>query len=115
PIATVGESILETLNYRATSMTDALEALECARADPRAFDLVITDLSMPKLMGTDLVVQLLALRPDLPIILTTGYTTTLTAENVRALGIRELLLKPFSLRSLGTAVRDVLSRSEDDL
>jgi PAS domain S-box-containing protein len=110
PIANVGESILKAFNYQTTSVTDAIEALELVRADPMAFDLVITDLSMPRMMGTDLAAEILAIRPDLPIILTTGFTTKLTVDIVHAMGIRELLLKPFSFQSLGSAVHEALSQ-----
>jgi CheY-like chemotaxis protein len=109
PLAQLAQTVLETLNYRATSVTDATEALRLVRADPGAYDAVITDLSMPGIMGTDLATELLALRPDLPIILSTGYTAKLTPEEVHARGIRELLLKPFTLQSLGGVLRQVLS------
>lgn len=105
----LGHAILESLGYIPTVMNDALEALACMETNPQAFDLVITDLSMPGMMGTDLAAQLLSLRPDLPIILTTGYTASLTAESMRVMGIRELLMKPFSFHSLGTAVHRVLA------
>jgi CheY-like chemotaxis protein len=112
PIADVGESILETLNYRTTAMTDAVEALAFVRANPMAVDLVITDLSMPRMAGTELAAQILAVRPDMPIILTTGYTTTLNTEIVHAMGIRELLLKPFSFQTLGIAVHEALAQPQ---
>lgn len=111
PLAQIAQSVLETLNYQVTSTVDALEAIELVRKDPQAFDLVITDLSMPRIMGTDLAAELIAIRPDLPIILTTGYTAQFTPEIARTVGVRELLLKPFSFHSLGFAVHRVLSKS----
>ncbi len=110
PLTQLAQSVLETLNYRATSIVDPVEALELVRANPQAFDLVITDLSMPRIMGTDLAAQLLKIRPDLPIILTTGYTAKLTPDIAHSMGIRELLLKPFSFHSLGMAVHRVLAK-----
>jgi PAS domain S-box-containing protein len=112
PIAQLGKNVLDTLNYETTSVTDATEALDLFRANPQAFDVVITDLSMPKMMGTDLAAQVLAIRPDIPIILTTGYTATLTSDTVQTLGVRELLMKPFSFRSIGLAVRRALTNSQ---
>jgi len=61
------------------------------------------------MVGTDLAAELLALRPDLPIILVTGYAAKLTTDQVNAIGIRELLLKPFKLQSLGDALHRALS------
>jgi len=113
PLAQLANAVLETLNYRATSVCSAVEALELLRANPQAFDVVITDLSMPGMMGTDLAAELLALRPDLPIILTTGYTAKLTPDVVQAMGIRGLLLKPFTLHSLGNAVHRALAKRDD--
>lgn len=104
PLTQLADAVLDTLNYRSTSVCNAVEALQLVRANPQAFDVVITDLSMPGMMGTDLAAELLAIRPDLPIILTTGYTAKLTPDIVQAMGIRELLLKPFTLHSLGRAM-----------
>jgi DNA-binding NtrC family response regulator len=109
PLAMLGFSILESLGYQPTAMHDASEALACLQADPQAFDLVVTDLSMPGIMGTDLAAEVLSLRPDLPVILTTGYTASLTSENLRDMGIRELLMKPFNFTSLGAVVHRVLN------
>lgn len=111
-IGQLAESILGLLNYRAVAMTDALEALEHVQAEPQAYDLVLTDLSMPRMMGTEVASRLLAIRPDLPIILTTGYTTTLNTDAVHAMGIRGLLSKPFSFHSLGAAVHDALRTND---
>jgi PAS domain S-box-containing protein len=112
PLTQLADAVLDTLNYRATSVCNAAEALQLVRANPQAFDVVITDLSMPGMMGTDLAAELLAIRPDLPIILTTGYTAKLTPDIVQAMGIRELLLKPFTLHSLGHVMRRALARRE---
>jgi two-component system, cell cycle sensor histidine kinase and response regulator CckA len=71
---------------------------------------VITDLTMPAMTGLDFARQLQAIRPDLPIILTTGYNSTLTPERVRELGIREMLLKPLSMHSLAQALRRALNQ-----
>ncbi|MET0262636.1 MAG: PAS domain S-box protein, partial [Rariglobus sp.] len=109
PLAQLGKSILEELGYQATAVVNVADALERVRAEPDAFDLVITDLSMPGMVGTELAAHFLSIRPNLPIILTTGYAANMTAETVHKLGINELLLKPFSFRSLGVSVHRVLS------
>lgn len=109
PLAQLGQSILDALGYHATALSDATEALAMIRAHPADFDLVVTDLSMPGIMGTDLATEVLAIRPELPVILTTGYTSRLDADSVRELGIRALLMKPFSFRTLGEIAHRVLS------
>ena len=108
PLTLLGQSALKDLGYAVTAASNAMEALELLRDNPDAFDLVITDLTMPGLTGFDFARQLLKAKPGLPIILMTGYSASLTAERVRALGLRELLLKPFSLASLGLAVHRAL-------
>ena len=108
PIMLVGKLMLEEIGYVVDGSTDAVEAIERVRKDPHAFDVVVTDLTMPNMTGLDFARQVLELRPDIPIILTTGYNATLTAERIHALGLREMLLKPLSLHLLGTALRRVL-------
>jgi PAS domain S-box-containing protein len=112
PLALLGQKMLERLGYKVESISSVVAALERVRAHPRDFDLVITDLTMPVMTGTDFAAELLALRPDLPIVLTTGFNASLTSARLRELGIRELLLKPHSLQSLGAAVHRVLAESK---
>ncbi len=108
PLALLGRNMLEELGYVVEHKTNVAEALALVRANPTAFHLVITDLTMPLMLGTDFARELLLIRPNLPIILTTGYTANLTPERVREMGIRELLLKPHTIQSLGMAVHRAL-------
>jgi len=108
PIMLVGRLMLEELGYRVEGGTDALEMLERFKATPDAFDLVITDLTMPGITGVELARRLLQIRPDVRILLTTGYNATLTLERVQQLGIHELIMKPLSMHSLATALRRAL-------
>jgi DNA-binding NtrC family response regulator len=103
-LAVLGQKTLEQLGYEVTVSTKVAEALDWVRQAPERFDLVITDQTMPGMVGTDFAAQLLKIRPGLPIILTTGYSPYLTVERVHAMGIRDLLLKPHTLRGLGIAV-----------
>lgn len=109
PLALLGRSVLEDLGYVVTTSSNAADALALVRADLAAFDLIITDLTMPGMTGLDFARQVLKLRPELPIILMTGYSASLTAERVQGLGLRELLLKPLTQQSLGTAAARALS------
>lgn len=108
-LARLGQKTLEQLGYKVTMCTQAAEALQWVRQDPQRFDLVITDQTMPGMTGVDFAAQVLKIRPDLPIILTTGYSAYLTTEHVRSLGIRDLLLKPHTIHTLGVAVHQALS------
>ena len=105
----MGRRILERLGYVVDSYTAPADALEAVRAAPDRFALVVSDLTMPGMTGSDLAERLLRLRPDLPIILTTGFSATLTPERVRALGVRELLLKPLTVQALGEAVHRTIN------
>lgn len=107
-IAELGRRSLESLGYRVTATSSSVRALELFRRDPRAFDAVVTDQAMPELSGTQLARELLALRPDLPLVLCTGFSRTVTPESARALGVRRFVTKPATLAELGRAVREAL-------
>jgi CheY-like chemotaxis protein len=108
-----GKKMLERLGYTVTTKTNSSEALKAVRDQPEAFDLVITDLTMPGMDGARLGEQMLRLQPKLPIIITTGYSGVMTFERVRELGFRELLNKPSTLRTLGETVHRVLHPTAD--
>ena len=101
---------LENLGYAAASVTGSKDALEMVLQEPLAFDLVITDFSMPHMNGLELTRELLRHRPDLPIILCTGFGDLLRDEDIFASGIRAFLAKPVPKWELAQAVRRVLDR-----
>jgi PAS domain S-box-containing protein len=107
-LAELGKQALGALGYQVQSYADSLEALKRFLADPEDFDLVITDLTMPGMTGAQLAAKILALRPAIPVILTTGYSDILTEEEVKELGVHEYLLKPFGTGRLAEVVRRVL-------
>ena len=107
--------ILQSLGYQVTLSSDSLEALALITQNPMAFDLLITDMTMPRLTGFELAQKALRLRPDLPIILCTGFSELINKEQAQALGIRAYLLKPVSVRELGQAVRNVLDAKRESL
>ncbi len=104
----IGEQMLQHLGYRVVAAGGSREALDLFRQSPDAFDLVITDMTMPYMTGEELARQLLAIRPGLPIILCTGFSEKVTPENARQLGIRDYLLKPLTIDQLAAKVRRVL-------
>jgi CheY-like chemotaxis protein len=93
-IGAAARRLLVHAGYQVTTCTSAEAALTTLAADPHAVDLVITDLTMPGMTGLELARCMLALRPELPIVLTTGYSSDLTRESMAELGIRALLPKP---------------------
>jgi signal transduction histidine kinase len=105
----LGQETLAALGYEVEVSTQPAAALAMVRGDPQRFALVLTDQTMPGMTGLFLASQLLQIRPELPIVLMTGYSAPLTAAQVEAAGIRHLLLKPTTIQSLGTTVHAALS------
>ena len=103
------KEMLENLGYEAVSRNSSTDALEAFRARPESFDLVITDMTMPHMTGIDLAREVKMIRPNTPIILCTGFSEALDEDKIRPLGIRELLMKPVSMRDLAAAVRKILA------
>jgi PAS domain S-box-containing protein len=99
---------LRRLGYRVTSAGSGSEALHIFMEDPRLFDMVITDQTMPDLTGIDLAKRMLERRERLPVILITGYSETVSAEQAKEAGITEFVMKPVVRREIAQAIRRVL-------
>lgn len=106
----LGQSTLEKLGYEVTAFTDSAEALNTFLADPHGFDLVITDQTMPKITGLKLSRQFLKVRPDIPVILCTGHSDSVTPEVIKRVGISLFIMKPLARNELALAIRKVLDR-----
>ena len=104
----IAERNLRALGYRPTVMTSAAEALEQLRQSPGAFDLLVTDLTMPHLGGLDFARAVHALRPDLPILLATGFVEDIPPEDLAAAGVASTARKPLSQRELGETIHALL-------
>jgi len=113
PICSSMKFILSRLGYVVTTSSDPVAAVEQFRADPGGFDLVLTDLTMPRMTGIDVARTVLELRPDLPVLLTSGFSASWTPEAVRALGVRDLVAKPVSLPVLAGLLRAALDCQVD--
>lgn len=100
--------ILQRFGYRVDARKSSREALAAFRERPDAYDLVITDQSMPEMTGDQLAKALLAVRPDLPIVLITGYSEVIDEKRAKALGIRAFVMKPVAMRELAETIRRVL-------
>jgi CheY-like chemotaxis protein len=105
------KSMLERLGYHVRSTTSAEKALEEFRLFSDQFDLVITDMTMPKITGDRLALELLSIKPEIPVILSTGFSERITSEKAESLGIRKLLNKPFSIKEVACLIRSTLDRS----
>ena len=108
PIAKITCRTLERLGYKVTVRTSSVEALELFRARPEDFDLIITDMAMPNMTGADLAVELIAARPDIPVILCTGYSKKINDLEADKIGIKALAYKPIVKADLANTVRKVL-------
>ncbi len=100
--------ILEGLGYRVTVAASSLEALTVFRDDPAAFDLLLTDMTMPHLTGAQLVQEVRAIRAELPVILCTGFSETINGDKAKALGINAYVMKPLTRKELALVIRKVL-------
>ncbi|MDA3838588.1 MAG: response regulator [Candidatus Delongbacteria bacterium] len=107
-ITALGKMILEDLGYSVTTMIKPNEALKLFRADPNKFDLVITDISMPGLTGIELSNEMQEIKPNIPIILSTGFSKLVSGVNEDSLSVKQIIMKPFLKRELAIAVREVL-------
>ena len=105
----LGKSLLGELGYRVTGMENSVDALDIFSASPQDFDLLITDMTMPNMTGDELAKRLLAIKPELPIILCTGYSEHMSAKTAEEIGIKGFALKPVILEELAGLIREVLA------
>jgi PAS domain S-box-containing protein len=104
--------MLKRYGYNVTGLTDSLEALELFRKNPDEFDLVITDMTMPNLTGEALATEIMATRPQKPIILCTGFSDKINEETAKKIGVRAFVMKPVIMKKLAETIRDVLDNNK---
>lgn len=109
-IVFIMRQMLERLGYQVEVKMNPVEALELFRSGPDQFDLVITDMAMPQMDGDKLVKEILNIRPEMPIILCTGFSEKVAEENAKELGIKAFAMKPLAIRNLAMVVRKVLDK-----
>ena len=108
PIVNLGKQMLERLGYDVVTETNSIEALKLVQANPDRFDLVITDMTMPNMTGEALALELMQIRPDIPIILCTGFSWKIKEKKAKAMGIRAFLNKPLLKYEIAETIRRVL-------
>jgi len=112
-LVALASRLLERLGYQVSGFTQPAAALAAFAADPQAFDVVVTDLSMPGLNGIEVARQLLSVRPDLSVLLTSGYLRAEEIQRARAVGIRDMIRKPAAIEELGAALARAFRTAED--
>ncbi|HLS82653.1 MAG TPA: PAS domain-containing protein [Steroidobacter sp.] len=105
----LAERALRRLGYKVTALANPSRALEVFCAEPQSFDFVVTDMSMPALSGCDLAQEVLRLRPDLPVVLTSGYVRPEDVQEARRIGAYDLVYKPNSVEDLASVINDALA------
>ena len=107
-LAAVGQEMLESLGYDVVARTSSIEALKTFQMQPDRFDLVITDMTMSNMTGADLAREIMRIRPDVPVILCTGFSEAISEEKAKAMGIRAFVMKPVVRREIAEVIRRVL-------
>ena len=111
-IAKMGGRVLEQFGYKTTTRSSSVEALELFRSKPNDFDLVISDMTMPNITGDQLAAELMIIRPDIPIILCTGFSKRLSDKTAEEVGVKAFAYKPIVKLDLAKTVRKVLDEAK---
>ncbi len=104
----LGENMLTKLGYQVTAHTSSIEAIEVFKDSPDEFDLVISDMTMPNMTGEMVANEINKIRPNVPIIICTGFSEQLSEKKIDTLGIKGLLMKPLTISELAKTVRKAL-------
>jgi PAS domain S-box-containing protein len=110
-LADLAERMLKKLGYQVTVCRESVEALHIFREKPDEFDLVITDQTMPIMDGARLSIEMLQIRPDIPIVLCTGYSSVMSEKRAKDLGVKELVQKPLRTKEVAQIIRKVLDEN----
>ncbi len=102
--------MLKRLGYEVNCFTSSLDALKFFSENSGRIDLVITDQTMPLMAGDDLAKELIRIRPDIPVLLCTGYSEMITEEKAKAIGVQGIVMKPFTMKEGAYLVRHILDR-----
>ena len=104
--------MIQSLGYKVVTEKSSIKALELFKAQPDYFDLVITDQTMPMLTGDRLALKVMEIRPDIPVILCTGFSELITSDEAKAMGIKDYLMKPIKKRDLANSIRNALDKKK---
>jgi PAS domain S-box-containing protein len=107
-VAQVGTAILNKLGYKVQTFSESLKALNAFKKAPYDFDLVITDQTMPEITGEQLAIEILQVRPEMPVLICTGFSEHITEKKLQKIGVKKLVFKPLNTREVAQVVRQVL-------
>lgn len=110
-LVNMGKDMLERLGYSVTVKRNGRQALEEFRKNPDQFDIIITDQTMPGMTGINLSREILAIRPDMPVILCSGYSSIISEDKANAIGIRKYIMKPVTQKTIARLIREILDNS----
>ncbi len=111
-IVDVSQQTLEHLGYKVEVRLNPREALDLFQKDPTAFDLIITDMTMPGMSGAELSKKILGIRPDMPIIICTGHSSLIDEKMAEDMGIAAFVMKPVEMQKIARTIREVLDRKK---
>ncbi len=114
PLAELTKQLLERFGYQVTIRTSSIEALELFKSQPDDFDLVITDMTMPHMTGDQLALEMMAIRPEKPVMICTGYSEKITKELLERLNVKAMILKPIIRNELLISVRSILDAAKPE-
>lgn len=107
-IVKLEERLLSGLGYKVVCFTESCDALAYFKSDPAAIDLILTDMTMPEMTGDKLAIEAIKARPDVPIIICTGFSENISQEKTREIGVKALMIKPVTLKELAEKIRSAL-------
>jgi CheY-like chemotaxis protein/anti-sigma regulatory factor (Ser/Thr protein kinase) len=109
-LAVLQKRLLESLGYKVEAIVDSNKALQTFKERPTDFDLIVTDMTMPRMTGTELSAEISKIRPDIPIILCTGYSELIDQKKASDFGINQFFTKPVGMDELAKAIREELDK-----
>ncbi len=107
-LAKLGQRVLESDGFEVTAHTSSMQALETFRSQPERFALLVTDNTMPHMTGLELIEQVLAIRPDMPVLMVSGIGESMSIDELKKRGVRRLLSKPYLAADLKAAVKEIV-------
>ncbi len=110
PLTDIGREMLESFGFDVVTRTSSIEALEAFKFRSRDFDLVITDQTMPNMTGLEFAREILKIRPDMPIILCTGFSDAVSYDRLRDIGVGDFIMKPILKHDLISSISRLLSK-----
>ncbi|MCP3871991.1 MAG: response regulator [Desulfobacteraceae bacterium] len=113
-VAKLESKMLSRLGYKVTEKTKSPEALNIFKMNPENFDLVITDMTMPDMTGDQLAKKIFSIKPDIPIVICTGFSERINKEQAKIIGVKGFLMKPVVKADMADMVRNVLDEAEKD-